>query len=453
MLPSSLLTSLNALPGYNQESFIRVHELGDQITSIRLNEEKPFDTSNHSFLNTVQPIPWCANGRYLDERPLFVKDPLWHAGAYYVQEASSMFIQYIIENIMPKAQDKIVLDLCAAPGGKSTLLANYFNKGIVVSNETIKSRNPILVENITKWGTDRVVVTQNDPSHFKALPNFFDLMVIDAPCSGSGLFRKDPTAIEEWSEEAVLHCSTRQERILEDSIAALKEGGYLIYSTCSYSFAENEKIMDFISRLPGMQNIKIDTPTNWNIITTESPLAKAKGFRFYPDKLKGEGFFVTVFQKQNNTSSAYYDAHFHWNQITKQERSIMEEHLSLPLHYEFINHQNTIIGLPLDIVQPLKTILAHLYVKKMGLSIGALKGKDLIPDHALAMSHWKNKPFNSIDIDLDLALQYLRRQDLILQGPKGWAGVYYNSIQLGWAKLLPNRTNNYYPTNWRILKY
>jgi 16S rRNA C967 or C1407 C5-methylase (RsmB/RsmF family)/NOL1/NOP2/fmu family ribosome biogenesis protein len=441
------------MPGFQEESFVRVHALGDQITSVRLNPAKSFELLNHPFLNRELPITWCANAYYLQERPLFVKDPLWHAGAYYVQEASSMFIQHLIENLMPNPQDKIVLDLCAAPGGKSTLLASYFNKGLVVSNETIKSRNAILVENMTKWGSDRVVITQNDPSHFKALPQFFDLMVVDAPCSGSGLFRKDPEAINEWSDESVLHCSTRQERILEDSLDALKEGGYLIYSTCSYSFAENEKIMDFMAAMPGMKNVDIPIPENWNIVVTESPIAQAKGFRFYPDKIKGEGFFVCVFQKQNNTSASYYNSSFQWNPITKNERAVLSEHLALPEAYEYINHQDNIIAVPADISLAIKALLSHLYVKKMGMTIGTLKGKDLIPDHALAMSHWEHKPFGVVEVDLDTALQYLRRADIVLEGNKGWTGLFYHKILLGWAKLLPNRTNNYYPPNWRILKY
>lgn len=441
------------MPGYQSESFVQVHEMGDQITSIRLNPDKPFNLNGHAFLNHTNPIPWCHLGHYLAARPLFVTDPLWHAGAYYVQEASSMFIQHIIENIIPDPTHKMVLDLCAAPGGKSTLLASYFKKGMLVANETIKSRNAILVENITKWGSDRVVVTQNDPAHFKAIPNFFDLMVIDAPCSGSGLFRKDPNAIQEWSEESVLHCSTRQERILEDSLGALKEGGYLIYSTCSYSFEENEKIMDFISAMPGMQNIAIQIPEQWNIVLTESPEAKAKGFRFYPDKIKGEGFFVCVFQKQSNPTAQYFSTNFNWNNITKQEHAILSAHLEIPSQYEFINHQDTIIGVPADLVLPIKSLLTNMYVKKMGMAIGELKGKDLIPDHALAMSQWDNLPFNKVAVDVEMALNYLRRADICLEGPKGWAGVYYDEICLGWAKLLPNRTNNYYPTSWRILKY
>ena len=453
MLPESFLNTLQGLPGFNQESFVRIHELGEQVTSVRLNPAKPFEIAAHSFLNDPTTIPWCNNAYYLKERPFFVTDPLWHAGAYYVQESSSMFVQYILNEIMPEAQGKIALDLCAAPGGKSTLLASHFKQGLVVANETIKSRNAILTENITKWGSNHVVVTQNDPSHFKSIPQFFDLMLIDAPCSGSGLFRKDPDAINEWSEEAVQHCSTRQTRILEDSIDALKEGGFLIYSTCSYSFEEDEKIMDLIGAMPGMQNVNLDPPTAWNITQTESPMLRAKGFRFYPDKLKGEGFFVTVFQKQTAMSGGYYDADFKWNLISKQELAVLMAHFELPQHYTFITHQNKILAIPALFEDPIKGLLKNLYVKKLGVDLGEIKGKDFIPSHALAMSNWSNLPYGLIHVDHATALQYLRRADLVLDGNKGWQAVCYQNIPLGWAKLLPNRTNNYYPTEWRILKY
>ena len=453
MLPESFLNTLNGLPGFDKESFVRVHELGEQVTSLRINPAKPIDCSQHVFLNNTTPIPWCDQGSYLAVRPSFVTDPLWHAGAYYVQEASSMFMQYILSQVVPQAEGKIALDLCAAPGGKSTLLASHFKKGLVVANETIKSRNAILTENITKWGGDHVVVTQNDPSHFKAVPHFFDLMLIDAPCSGSGLFRKDPTAIKEWSEESVQHCSTRQTRILEDSIDALKEGGFLIYATCSYSFDEDEKMMDFIAAMPGMQNINLDPPANWNIIKTDSPLHHAKGFRFYPDKLKGEGFFITVFQKQFAINGGYYDADFKWNGITKQAHAVLTAYFELPDNYILMSHQNTLLAIPAFFEHAIKGLLKNLYVKKLGVDIGAIKGKDLIPAHALAMSDWNNKPYDRIDVDLETALQYLRRTDLVLEGNRGWQAVCYQNIPLGWAKLLPNRTNNYYPSAWRILKY
>jgi NOL1/NOP2/fmu family ribosome biogenesis protein len=354
---------------------------------------------------------------------------------------------------MPNTQGKIALDLCAAPGGKSTLLASHFSDGLVVANETIKSRNAILVENITKWGADHVVVTQNDPAHFKSLPQFFDLLLIDAPCSGSGMFRKDPSAIDEWSLESVQHCSTRQARIVEDSIGALKEGGYLIYSTCSYSLEEDENILDKIAAMPGMRSVYFDPPKDWNVVSCESVIHQAQGFRFYPDKIKGEGFFVAVFQKETADSAGYYISDFNWTLATKKELETMESFFSLLKAYIYINHQSNLIAVPSLFEMPIKALLKNLYVKKMGMPIGTLKGKDLIPAHALALGSWKELPYGHLEVDLATALQYLRRADLVLDGSKGWQAISYQNIRLGWAKLLPNRTNNYYPTEWRILKY
>ncbi len=453
MLPESFLKSLQGLPGYDPAGFERVHAQNEQVTSVRLNSDKLFEIGGHPFLNDTQGVPWCKHGVYLNERPSFVLDPLWHAGAYYVQEASSMFVSFILENIMPLTHGKIALDLCAAPGGKSTLLANHFKNGLLVSNETIKSRNAILVENMTKWGSDHVIVTQNDPAHFKRLPHFFDLMLIDAPCSGSGMFRKDPNAIKEWSEQNVQHCSTRQARILDDSIDILKEGGYLIYATCSYSFEEDEKMMDYISSISGMQNIALNVPDEWNIVSTESPLTKSVGYRFYPDQVKGEGFFVSVFQKQTRENVDYFNSIFNWDLISKQQQALLNAHFAIPENYILINHQNNMLAIPRYFEMHIKAVLANLYVKKLGLNIGELKGNDLIPAHDLAVSNWENIPYQTIHVQLQTALNYLRRADLELEGEKGWKVVCFQNIRLGWAKLLGNRSNNYYPNNWRILNY
>ena len=453
MLPDSFIASLQGLPGFDQEAFIKVHEQQEQLTSIRLNRFKTFELGGHTLLNDKEAIPWCNNGFYLKQRPLFVLDPFWHAGAYYVQEASSMFIQYLLEQVIPYPQPMKVLDLCAAPGGKTTLLANYFSNGLVVANETIKPRNAILVENLTKWGADSIVVTQNDPTHFKALPDFFDVLMIDAPCSGSGLFRKDTEAIAHWSEQSVQHCSTRQARIVEDSIDCLKEGGYLIYSTCSYSSEENEKRMDQIAAIAGMKNIQFDIPSHWNIVTTYSEENKCQGFRFYPDKVKGEGFFITVFKKETSTSSGYYDTTPTSTVATKKELEVLKSHFEVPENYDYINHQNSILALPHLFQQELNGLMNHLYIKKMGLSLGEIKGADLIPSHALAMSTWSNLPYQTLEVDEATALQYLRRADLHLPTGKGWHTLTFKNIRLGWAKLLPNRSNNYYPNEWRILNY
>lgn len=454
MLPKAFIKSLVGLPGFEEASFIAVHENAAQITSLRLNEAKPLNNEQHPFLHNTSNIPWCPQGRYLAERPLFVKDPLWHAGAYYVQEASSMMLHFILSKIIPTPKNEIVLDLCAAPGGKTSLLLNYFKEGLVIANETIKSRNAILVENCIKWGSDKVVVTQNDPAHFKQLPGFFDVLLVDAPCSGSGLFRKDPAAIAEWSEEHVQHCSMRQIRIIDDSIACLKEGGYLIYATCSYSKEEDEQMMDHIATIPGMKNLTISMPTDWNIIDTFSEKQNAKGFRAYPNKIKGEGFFITVFQKQiaacgfsNTTNADQLIA------LTKQEAAVLNSHITLHSNYFYCTHQKRQLAIPLQFINEIKLLLSHLYIKQLGMFLGEIKGKDLVPSHALALSNWNNLPFDSINLNLEMALQFLRRTPLVLEGNKGWHTITYLGIRLGWVKILPNRCNNYYPNDWRILNY
>ena len=451
MLPKQFIDSLEGLPGFHKIPFEQVHAEGEQITSVRLNKFKQFDTATHPFLNDTHSIPWCESGMYLNERPLFVRDPLWHAGAYYVQEASSMFIQYLLKQLNINSSS-IVLDLCAAPGGKSTLLANWFSDGLLVANETIKGRNAILVENITKWGADNIIVTQNDPTHFKALPAFFDVLMIDAPCSGSGLFRKDASAIEEWSLESVQHCSSRQHRIIEESLDTLKEGGYLIYSTCSYSFEEDEKIMDQIASQPGMVNVQISVPENWNIVTCNSPLHQCQGFRFYPDQIKGEGFFITVFKKEQANHHTASDT-FKFTPLLKNELAVVQSFFELPTTHQYLSHQNSMIAIPQVFASTISSILSNLYVKKLGLDLGAVKGKDLIPSHALAMSYWSNLPFKKLEVNTSTALDYLRRAHIQLEGNAGWHLITYQGIGLGWAKLLPNRVNNYYPNEWRILNY
>ena len=198
-------------------------------TSIRLNWKKPVD-----ILFSKRPIPWVKDGYFLEERPSFTGDPTFHAGAYYVQEASSMFISHILESLkIPKG---VYLDMAAAPGGKSTLLSSYLGEeGLLVANEVIAARTQILKENVIKWGLGNTVVTHNDPEHFSPLDGFFDLVLVDAPCSGEGMFRKDPLARAEWSPENVLLCSARQKRIVDKAGELVKGGGYLLYATCTFN--------------------------------------------------------------------------------------------------------------------------------------------------------------------------------------------------------------------------
>lgn len=451
VLPKSFINSLTGLPGFDEEAFVSVHENKEQITSIRLNPLKPTPAIND--LPVKGNVPWCETGRYLSERPSFTLDPVFHGGAYYVQEASSMFPDHIIKEIYKEeTAPQRVLDLCAAPGGKSTLLAAALPDSFIVSNEVIKTRVAMLAENISKWGSDHVIVTNNDPKDFKKLPGYFDLMVVDAPCSGSGLFRKDTDAIGEWSEANVEMCSLRQQRIITDTIGCLKQNGYLIYSTCSYSIQENEEICDWIIEQFNLQPIKIMVDPLWGIVETISKKHAAAGYRFYPDKVQGEGFFIACF-KQANAVDNFYGHHNKIAVAAKQIQLIAEPFINNAAEYLISDQKEIVIASLKKCEEEIASISKTLNVRKSGVAIGTVKGKDLIPHHELALSHLLAADIPFVDLTKDDALKYLKRQDLTLDiEKKGWTVFRYGDIVLGWAKVLPNRVNNYYPTNWRILK-
>ena len=447
MLPTLLIESLQGIKGFERSAFEAVHVSGEQVTSIRINPAKDKWTGNKNL-----PVPWCPLGFYLSKRPSFTLDPVFHAGAYYVQEASSMFLwQVLQQTIGTETKGLKVLDLCAAPGGKSTLLASYFVDGLVVSNEVIKSRASILVENITKWGSENVVVTNNDPSHFKGLENFFDVIVVDAPCSGSGLFRKDSDAIGEWSENNVRLCSQRQERIVQDILPCLKQGGTLIYSTCSYSKDEDEDVLDRLMEDETLKSIQLKLEEDWGIIETQSDNEGAYGYRFYPYLTKGEGFFIAAFTKQQGGREGYYPEQ-KISGLSKIEQLTINEFIQLPNHSFYFKQGESIKTIKAEWLSSLQVLAKQLYIKKAGIELGTIKGKDVIPHHELAMSHLTLSNFNTLELDEQQALQYLRRQDLFIDTAKGWNLVTYCGLPLGWAKVLPNRMNNYYPQAWRILK-
>lgn len=447
-VPAALIHSLQTATGFQKEAFEAVHKSGEQVVSIRLNPSKEFDVLH---LPITENVGWCVNGRYLKERPFFTFDPFLHAGAYYVQEASSMFLWQAILQTVPDTMGKKVLDLCAAPGGKSTLLSSYFKDGLVVANEVIKNRANILVENASKWGDGHLLVTNNDPSHFQSIPGFFDVLMVDAPCSGSGLFRKDPTAVDEWSEANVTLCSQRQQRILADAIPCLAENGVLIYSTCSYSPEEDEVICDWLLNEMEMESIAMVVEKNWGIVETASPLRNALGYRFYPDQVKGEGFFLACFRKKSSELAAKSKIK-NLQMTNKLQVQQLQTLIQLPENLSFFDQNDAIRAIDTQWIVALGILANHLYIKKAGIEIASLKGKDIVPSHELALSGWFKGGFPVIDLDLENALSFLRRKDFSADGPKGWNLLSYGGLPIGWAKLLPNRINNYYPAEWRILK-
>ena len=456
-IPDGLIESLEGSEGFHKEAFIDAHENQIPNTSIRYNPLK-LGSYKGSLPAAAQRIPWNPYGYYLEKRPSFTHDPLFHGGLYYVQEPGSQFLWEALRQTADPGQHVKVLDLCAAPGGKSTLLASYFKNGLIVSNEIMKNRAAVLTENVTKWGTGNVVVSCNDPSHFQRLQGYFDVIVVDAPCSGSGLLRKDQVAIEQWTEQLVELCSKRQQQILSDVLPALKQGGLLIYSTCSYSRQEDEDIMDFLSTSMQLENIILkDLPKGIAAVSgkLKGPGGKTPvGYKFFPDQVRSEGFFISLFKKTTGELPSYgYGETV--PAIAAKEQALLKEWMKPHLDVYYFKQAADILAIENKWMADLGVLQKNLFLKKAGVAIGQIKGKGLVPAHDLAVSLWVNPAIAGFEMDRAQSLQYLKSQppDLETEGVlTGWYLALYEGIGLGWMKILPGRVNNYYPRNWRILK-
>lgn len=453
-LPHKLLNSLVGIKGFDKKAFVQVHESKEQVTSIRVN---PFKSSivngewsiftHHSSLTTCYNIPWCDTGFYLGPRPSFTFDPLFHAGCYYVQEASSMFLEQVLKQTVDLLQPLKVLDLCAAPGGKSTHILSLISKdSLLVSNEVIRMRANILNDNTTKWGCGNVMVTNNDPKDFQRVENYFDVIVIDAPCSGSGLFRRDPEAIEEWSEQNVTLCCQRQQRILADVLPALKDNGILIYSTCSYSKEEDEEIAEWIKRQLILSNEELIIDPAWSITKTDG------GYRFWPDKIKGEGFFISCFRKQADNNREIALPKLKAEKFSKQETEVLNKYVNDD-KITYTRNGKIIHAVPGQLLAHIDFLSTKLRVVDHGIKVGEIIRDKLIPGHSLAMSNILNSEIRGIELNYEQAIQFLKKKDLVIDtDKKGWSLVSYHGHALGWVNILPNRINNYYPKELRILK-
>ena len=453
-LPIDFKTRIIDILGPEMEAFENSLTSPSPI-SVRINPLKNADP-----IPVDERIDWCKSGKYLNQRPVFTLDPFFQAGAYYVQEASSMFLEQILEQILDLSQDIKILDLCAAPGGKSTHIASLINsKSLLISNEVIRSRVNILEQNIAKCGTQNVFITNNDPKDFSALKNYFDIIVIDAPCSGEGMFRKTPEAKEEWSMDNVNLCSSRQKRILGDVIDSLKPGGFLIYSTCTFNLEENENNIDWIlENNPDFESIKINTNPHWNIlenkITKEDKLLYS--YRFYPHKLKGEGFFSACLRKKENENE------FHSNYKSKPRQSneavqkklipLLNKWIKNPTEYSFLNHNNEVYALKNNQVDDFEKLKRILNIRHAGINMGKLMRDELLPAHFLALNPAISEDIQKIEVSLEQALLYMKREDFNAKNItiKGWALITYEGLNLGWIKILNNRINNYFPKEWRI---
>ncbi|MCU0404281.1 MAG: hypothetical protein MUE99_07005 [Chitinophagaceae bacterium] len=415
MLPSDLIESLKGLPGFDETDFVNIHKEAKPPVSIRGNSRKwkmddvPFKMD--------RPVPWCKNGFYLKERPVFTLDPLLHAGAYYVQEASSMFLEQAVKRVLSEIKVNYALDLCAAPGGKSTHLLDLLpDDAVLVSNEVVASRVNILLENIIKWGNANVVVTQNDPLGIGKLTEMFDLMVVDAPCSGSGLFRRDPEAVSEWSLNHVELCSQRQKRILAEGVSL---------------------------EWPDCQN---------GVVLSESPVFKLPCYRFYPGKVEGEGLFIALFRKSGQNIN---------NELVAAKKNKERKAADLPLSewlmqadgLEVFRHKEIVFAMPALVHSFYQAFHKKLNIRKSGVRMGEWVHSKLNPDHELALAQLlKREGFPLVNLEKEQALSFLRREafDISDNVVKSWNLIVYEGYSLGWIKNIGNRFNNYYPKEWRI---
>ncbi|PSK89012.1 RsmB/NOP family class I SAM-dependent RNA methyltransferase [Taibaiella chishuiensis] len=454
---SHILGQLSPVAGAGRidpAALLQAHEQA-AVTSLRLNPRKPADLS---FALTGQ-VPWCSTGRYLGERPVFTLDPLFHAGAYYVQEASSMFVQHAVEALADRTGPALrLLDLCAAPGGKSTLLAGLLrDEDLLIANEVIQPRAAILAENMSRWGQMNTWVTQNDPKDFTALGAYFDIMLIDAPCTGSGLWRKDEAAMDEWSPEHVKLCSERQKRIVADALPALKPGGLLLYATCSYSPEENEEVLDWLCDNFQLESQAVPVQEDWQIVETRSAAHQAYGYRFYPWKLQGEGFFLAAFRKpedqeeapQKKDRSEKKKGAAGAARKGKDESARWSRFMKVPLLA--VERNEEFYGLHPVHQKDYEYLQPRLRIKKTGTALGKLAGKDEIPDHELALSIHLSAELPALEVSREEALLFMKKEEIRKEHAlKGWQVVTFGGLGLGWGKWLPNRMNNYYPKNWRI---
>lgn len=442
-LPPAFVTRMSEQLQQSWTLFAEAH-LQPSPISIRINPEK-------SKPRDLEKILWSDFGYYLPQRPSFTFDPTFHGGAYYVQEASSMFLEQAIKQSVDLTQSLTVLDLCAAPGGKSTHLLSLLSpQSLLVANEAIRSRATILAENLQKWGYGNAVVTNNDPEDFQKLEGFFDIILVDAPCSGEGLFRKDKEAMNEWSLENAELCSLRQQRIVSQVWQSLKKDGLLIYCTCTYNKKENEENIKWLLAEKKGESIRLKTEMHWGI--EEIQEGDFFGYQFYPHQCKGEGFFLSVLRKKEEQREIQAHTKNLFSSPNKKIVERLSDWFINPEETTFASHEDLIIALPKNFIFEISLLAKALKVIQKGTAVATVKHEKLIPEHAFALSILCNRRnFPLVTLSYDQAIAYLRKDVLNPEtDAKGFALMCYEGIALGWGNLLGNRMNNLYPSPWRI---
>lgn len=418
-------------------------------TSIRSNPLKP--CSMAVLGGHASAVPWAECGLFLEGRPVFTLDPCFHAGAYYVQDSSSMFVGHVFSEAVKitGGQGIKILDLCAAPGGKTTDIASRMPSGsVLVANEVVRQRASVLKDNVETWGHPDVIVTSSDPSDFgRRMKDYFDIILVDAPCSGEGMFRKDRLALEQWSEDAVALCSARQKRILADVWPSLKPGGMLIYSTCTFNRHENGNNVKWMSETLGAEIMEIDSP--------EAEAAGAfrddiGGLLFVYGMVPGEGQYCALVRKTGDCVQER-------GNVKRHGLSSLPESLGRLFDREMYLLQDkrspeSVIAASKYVATAASSLAGAVKIVSAGIRAGVFKGKDFVPDPALALSSaFDRTSYPVADIDRGAALKFLARESFFIGNmPKGYVVICHDGLPLGFVKNIGNRMNNLHPPGRRI---
>lgn len=443
MLPEQFLERMKEMLGEEYSYFLESYDRPENH-SLRINLLKGSkeDFEQKTDFN-LRPVPWAEEGCYYDENDSPGKHPFHEAGVYYIQEASAMAPAAYL-----KAQPgERILDLCAAPGGKSTQIASALKgKGLLVSNEIHPQRAKVLSENIERMGIRNALVVSHEPSYLaERFPEYFDRIIVDAPCSGEGMFRKNENAIAEWNPENVEMCGDRQDDILESAAAMLMPGGRLVYSTCTFEISEDEgTISRFLSRHP---EFKMEETFHYPGMSPGfSPCENA--VRLWPHKLEGEGHFLACLRKEGTLPEKMAGLYGEEQGIPSGDcREWLEfknQYLKADLEGVYLK-----FGEQLYLIPEGTPSLKGLKVLRPGLHLGTFKKNRFEPAHALALALKPYEAVNSLTLSKDEAAAYIAGQTFTAEGEKGWYLITVEGYSLGWGKLSGNIMKNHYPKGLR----
>ena len=398
-------------------------------------------------------VPWCPDGKYLVCREAFTFDPLLHGGAYYVQDASSMIIATIVRRLTQGSGPVCYLDLCAAPGGKSTAAIDALpSQSLVVCNEIMNNRAQVLRENIIKWGSPYCVVSNNDSAAIARLGAFFDIIAADVPCSGEGMFRKDDEAVSQWTPALVEQCAARQREIIDNAWKSLKPGGFLIYSTCTFNREENEEMIEYIVAGHHAESVDLHLDSDFGIRRGIGTAYHC--YRFMPHITDGEGLFVAVLRKSADELSMpavrVQAAKPRRGNEPAVDRSV-GRWLVRPDDFQLSMVSDTVVAIPRMYSGEIAALGSTLRVIHRGIAVATAKGRDLVPTQSLALSTALSaSAFERVEVPYEAAIAYLRGESICIDAPRGIVALTYRGTVIGFVKNLGNRANNLYPKEWRI---